>query len=49
MKKPRKQKKARNMVVLGMLLTTKGGPMRDRRERRINDARRKRDFDREEW
>ena len=39
-KKARKQKQPRDMVTLGMILTCKGGPMRDRRERRPKDARR---------
>ena len=30
----RKQKKPRNLVVLGMILTRKGGYMKDRREKR---------------
>ena len=33
-RKNRKQKKARNLVVLGMLLSTKGGFMHDRRTER---------------
>lgn len=40
--KPRQQrtpKKARNAIVKDMILNTKGGPMRDRRDRRPNDAR----------
>lgn len=38
--KVRKQNKPRNLVVRDMLLNTKGGPMRDKRERRPKDARR---------
>ncbi len=30
----RKQKKPRDLIVLGMILTRKGGPMKDRREKR---------------
>jgi len=33
----RKQKKPRDLIVLGMILTRKGGPMRDRREKRNKD------------
>jgi hypothetical protein len=40
-KKPRKPKKPRNMVVVGMLLSHKGGAMRDRRCRRPKDAERR--------
>lgn len=43
----RKPKKPRGLAALGMILAAKGGPMRDRRERRPDDARR--DFRREEW
>lgn len=46
-KKPRKPAEPRNMVVLGMLLATKGGPMRDRRERRPRD--RRHDWSRDGW
>ena len=38
-----KQKGARSLVMLGMILTRKGGRMRDRRERRAKDARRERE------
>jgi hypothetical protein len=38
--KKRKLKKPRDLVVLGMILTRKGGRMRDRRLRRPGDARR---------
>lgn len=37
----------RELVTLGMILTRKGGSMRDRRERRSKDDRRS--FKREEW
>lgn len=46
MDKPRK-KGLRNSVVKYALLGCKGGPMRDRRERRSKDARRS--FKNEEW
>lgn len=46
MKTKKKPSKARNLEVLGMILTRKGGPMRDRRLRRPNDTRTKsRDFE----
>jgi len=40
--KPRQQKKPRNYVAYDMIVngTGKGGPMRDRRNRRPKDARR---------
>ena len=38
--KVREQKEPRNLVVRDMILNTKGGPMRDRRNRRPKDARR---------
>lgn len=44
----RKPKGARSAVVLDMILNTKGGPMRDRRERRMKDARNQWDRDWEE-
>jgi hypothetical protein len=34
-----KRRKARNLEVVAMILTRKGGPMRDRRDRRPKDAR----------
>ena len=34
--KPRQRRKPRNMEVLNMLTTRKGGPMRDKREKRVN-------------
>lgn len=37
--KHRQQRKPRNAIVEDMILNTKGGPMRDRRERRMQDAR----------
>lgn len=37
--KIRQQKKPRSLIVRDMILNTKGAPMRDRRERRPNDAR----------
>lgn len=39
--KPRQQKKPRNYVARDMIIngTGKGGPMRDRRDRRSKDAR----------
>lgn len=42
-----KPKKTRNMLVVGMLLTTKGGEMRDRRDRRQKEK--KNAWKREEW
>jgi hypothetical protein len=43
MKKSRKKpKKPRNMVVVGMLLSHRGGVMRDRRMRRPRDEERRR-------
>jgi hypothetical protein len=33
----RKQRKARNLQVLEMITTRKGGPHRDRRDRRVNN------------
>ena len=36
-RKQREMRKPRNMEVLGMILNCKGGPMRDRRERRIHE------------
>jgi hypothetical protein len=41
--KKRKMRKPRDLVTLGMILSCKGGPMRDRRERRAKDARRVRE------
>ena len=41
--KKRKPRKPRNLEALGMILGRKGGPMRDRRERRPKDARRRRE------
>lgn len=35
----RKQKKARSFVTIQALFLFKGGPMRDRRERRMKDSR----------
>ena len=32
--KPRQQKKARSLITRDMILNNKGGPMRDRRDRR---------------
>lgn len=40
-KKKRKVKKKRGLVTLGMLLTRKGGPMRDRRIRREKEKEKK--------
>ncbi|HAN16503.1 MAG TPA: hypothetical protein DCP73_13280 [Chloroflexi bacterium] len=37
--KRRKPRRPRNAIALGMLLSRKGGPMRDRRSRRAKDAR----------
>lgn len=42
-KKNRKRHAPRDLVTLGMILNCKGGPMRDRRERRPKDARRRRE------
>lgn len=39
--KNRKQKKARSIEAFTAIFLCKGGPMRDRRERRAKDARRK--------
>jgi len=36
----RKQRKVRNLEVLNMLLTRKGGPMRDKREKRKDNPNR---------
>lgn len=44
---PRKPKRERGIEALTAILHCKGGPMRDRRKRRANDARRH--FTREEW
>jgi hypothetical protein len=41
--KKRKPKAPRDLVTLGMILTRRGGRMRDRRERRPRDARRKKE------
>lgn len=46
--KPRQQKTPRNAIVEDMLLTRKGGPMRDRRERRPKDARNFQDLEDQE-
>lgn len=39
-KKKRRPRRPRDLVTLSMLLGRKGGPMRDRRLRRPDDARR---------
>ena len=44
MKAKRAPKARRDMVVVQMILHTKGGAMRDRRNRRPNDARRTREW-----
>ena len=36
--KHRQQKKPRSIITMDMILNCKGGPMRDRRERRAKDA-----------
>lgn len=41
--KKRKPRKPRNLEALGMILGRKGGPMRDRRQRRPKDSRRLRE------
>ncbi len=41
--KKREPKNPRELVILGMILTRKGGPMKDRRQRRSKDARQKRE------
>lgn len=38
--KPRQQKKPRNMIVRDMVLNTKAGIMKDRREKRANNPKR---------
>jgi hypothetical protein len=35
--KPRQQKKARSLITLDMIVNAKGGPMRDRRERKLKE------------
>lgn len=47
MNKPPRKKGLRNAAQHYAVHGTKGGPMRDRRERRMKDA--KRSFKREEW
>jgi hypothetical protein len=42
--KKRKRKKARNLVILGMILTRHGGPMKDRREPRGGDRNEQREL-----
>ena len=42
--KKRKPKKPRSLVVLGMILTRKGGAMKDRRERRGGDRNEQREL-----
>ena len=42
--KKRKQKKARSLVTLGMILTRKGGFMKDRREPRKGARNEQREF-----
>ena len=37
--KPRQQRKPRNYVVMEMIVNAKGGPMRDKRERRPREDR----------
>lgn len=37
--KPRQMRKPRNQVVLDMILNTKGGPHKDRREKRKSNPR----------
>lgn len=46
--KPRQQRKPRSYITRDMLLNNKGGPMRDRRERRPKDARRSWERDQDE-
>ena len=47
MNKPPRKKGMRNPAQKYAVMGTKGGPMRDRRERRMKDARKS--FTREEW
>lgn len=47
--KKRKQKKARSTIVLQMLLNCKGGPMKDRREKRKNSKNRQEDYNNDDW
>lgn len=46
--KPRQQKKARSLITRDMILNSKGGPMRDRRDRRAKEREDVRNFIEEE-
>jgi len=43
-RKKRKLKKKRSLVILGMILTRRGGPMKDKREIRGGDHNEQRDL-----
>ena len=49
MKRKRKQKKSRNMVVLGMILACKGGFMKDRRQERGGSKNKQKDYQNDDY